>query len=316
MTIVRLHFPSQRGGAYHSDTKNSFFVFIEELISDLRLSGRIRTSETYATAFNSFRRFRNHLDISLDDFDSTVVDAYEAYMKRHGISPNSTSFYMRNLRAMYNRAVDCGLTSQCHPFKHVYTGVEKTTKRAISLTKLRKIKDVDLSDNPPLEFARDMFMFSFYTRGMSFIDMAYLKKTDLNGGILTYRRKKTGQKLHIKWESCMQEIVDKYYIPDSEYLMSIINPYSRFPERKQYLYASHNVNRSLKMIGKRIKMNIPLTMYVSRHSWASIAKSKNIPLSVISEGMGHESENTTRIYLTTLDTDTIDKANSLILKLI
>ena len=151
---------------------------------------------------------------------------------------------------------------------------------------------------------------------MSFIDMAYLKKTDLNGGILTYRRKKTGQKLHIKWESCMQEIVDKYDIPDSEYLMSIINPHSRFPERKQYLYASHNVNRSLKMIGKRIKMNIPLTMYVSRHSWASIAKSKNIPLSVISEGMGHESENTTRIYLTTLDTDTIDKANSLILKLI
>ena len=85
-------------------------------------------------------------------------------------------------------------------------------------------------------------------------------------------------------------------------------------ERTQYIYASHNINRGLKLIGAKLGLPVPLTMYVSRHAWASIAKSKNIPLSVISEGMGHDSEATTRIYLASLDTAAIDKANSMILK--
>ena len=114
----------------------------------------------------------------------------------------------------------------------------------------------------------------------------------------------------------MQEIVDKYYIPQSDYLLPIIKPYSHLEERSQYVYAAHNVNRSLKMIGNRLGLSVVLTMYVSRHSWASIAKSKNVPLSIISEGMGHDSEATTRIYLSTLDTAAIDKANSMILKLL
>ena len=84
-------------------------------------------------------------------------------------------------------------------------------------------------------------------------------------------------------------------------------------ERKQYINTAHNVNRALKAIGEQLELSIPLTMYVARHAWASIAKSKNIPLSVISEGMGHESETTTRIYLASLDTIAVDKANSLII---
>ena len=74
------------------------------------------------------------------------------------------------------------------------------------------------------------------------------------------------------------------------------------------------VNQKLKKLGMRLGLSIPLTTYVARHAWASIAKSKNISLSVISEAMGHDSENTTRIYLASLDTSLVDKANSLILK--
>ena len=159
-----------------------------------------------------------------------------------------------------------------------------------------------------------MFLFSFYTRGMSFVDMAYLQKKDLNRGILSYRRRKTGQLLFIKWEKCMQEIVDKYNLPQSNYLLPIIKPMSKIDERKQYLYSSHKINRNLKILGEQLGLSIPLTMYVSRHAWASIAKSKNIPISIISEGLGHDSEATTRIYLASLDTIAIDKANRIILQ--
>lgn len=205
------------------------------------------------------------------------------------------------------------LTQQKFPFKHVYTGIDKTVKRAISLKSIKRIKNLELSLNPALDFARDMFLFSFYTRGMSFIDMAYLKKKDLLDGILTYRRHKTGQQLSIKWEKCMQDIVSKYDTDDSSlYLLPIFK--SPDENRKQYKYVQCRINQQLKEIAKRANISIPLSMYVARHSWASIAKSKNIPVSVISEGMGHDSEMTTQIYLASLDSSVVDNANRQILK--
>ena len=296
------------------DARDTFFTFMEEVISVLKKLGKIRTSETYATTLNSFRKFRENTDVPLEKVDSDLMLSYEAWLKTNGVSPNSSSFYMRNLRAVYNRAVEKELTQQRFPFKHVYTGVEKTVKRAVPLKVIKRIKEMDLSLNPPADFARDMFLFSFYTRGMSLVDMAYLRKKDLANGILSYCRRKTGQRLFIKWEKCMQEIVDKYDTEDSVYLLPIIKPHSKIEERMQYIYAGHNINRSLKAIGRELKLSLPLTMYSARHSWASIAKSKNVPLSVISEGMGHDSEATTRIYLASLDNMAIDKANSLILK--
>mgnify|MGYP002519316255 FL=1 len=118
----------------------------------------------------------------------------------------------------------------------------------------------------------------------------------------------------VKWEKCMQEIVDRYATGDSVYLLPIIDSNSNVDERRQYLNMAHNVNRSLKTIGELLGLSMPLTMYVARHSWASIARSKNVPLSVISAGMGHDSEATTRIYLAELDTIAVDKANSMILR--
>lgn len=220
---------------------------------------------------------------------------------------------MRGLRAIYNRAVDKELTVQRNPFKHVYTGIDRTAKRAVPLETVRLIRDLDLTLNPVMDLARDLFMFSFYTRGMSFIDMAYLKKSDLKNGILSYRRQKTGQQLFIKWEKPMQEITDKYNTKGTPYLLPVIRDMER-DGRRQYKSAAHRINRLLKKIGKKLGLAIPLTTYVARHGWASIAKSKNIPLSIISEAMGHDSEKTTLIYLASLDTSAVDKANSLILK--
>ena len=294
--------------------EQSLFTFMQEAIGQLKRLNRIRTSETYAATLSSFMKFREGQDILLCEIDSDTMMLYEAWLKGKGVCPNTISFYMRILRAVYNRAVEKELVEQKHPFKHVYTGIDKTVKRAVPLKAIKRIKELDLRLKPHLDYARDLFLFSFYTRGMSFIDLAYLKKSDLQNGFLTYRRRKTNQQLTVKWEKCMAEIVAKYNdCSTTQYLLPIItNPL--VDERKQYRNAIYRVNTALKEIARMISLPMPLTMYCARHGWASSAKSKNIPLSVISEGMGHDSEETTRIYLASLDSYVIDKANSLILK--
>lgn len=287
--------------------------FTRDVIRQLKQVGKLRTAERYATVMNSFGRFLGGSDVPLDEVDSDLMIRYENFLKSGGVCPNTSSYYMRGLRAIYNRAVEKELTVQRAPFKHVYTGIDKTVKRAVPLKIIRQIRDMDLTLLPAMDFSRDIFMFSFYTRGMSFIDMAYLRKRDLQNGILSYRRRKTGQQLFIKWEKPMQEIVDKYDTGGTPYLLPIIRDVNE-DDRRQYKNAAHLVNDKLKKLGRKLGLDIPLTTYVARHGWASIAKSRNIPLSTISEAMGHDSEKTTRIYLASLDTSAVDKANSQILK--
>lgn len=288
--------------------QTTVFEYMHRQSKRMSTLGRVRTGETYRQTLNSFMRFRNSIDLYFDMLDADMVEQYESYMRTNHLSRNTTSFYMRILRCIYNRAVQ-----QTDPFRRVYTGVDKTAKRAITLKEIRRIKKLDLTDKPDLDYARDMFLFSFYLRGMSFIDLAYLRKKDLANGYITYIRKKTGQQLAIRWERSMQEIIDKRPENPTQYLLPIITRHDG-SERKQYLNKILFVNRKLKQVGKLAKISTPLTMYVSRHSWASIAKSKNVPLSVISEGMGHDNEETTRIYLASIQNNQIDDANSRILK--
>lgn len=299
---------------YLDPTDEIFFIaFGRDMITMLKQSGKRCTAETYETSMNSFARFRQETDLSLNDVSSDLMIAYENYLNNKGVCPNSISFYMRNLRAIYNRAVEKELTKQAYPFRHVYTGVDKTVKRALPLQTIRRLRQMDLRRHPRKDYARDLFLFSLYTRGMAFVDMAFLKKKDLHNGILSYRRHKTNQPLMIKWEKQMQDIIDKYDTSDSPYLLPIIND-TDGDAYAQYRNVLHRVNRHLSQLGAVLNLPIPLTTYVARHTWASIAKSKNIAISVISEAMGHDSENTTRIYLASLDTSVIDKANRLVLE--
>ena len=148
---------------------------------------------------------------------------------------------------------------------------------------------------------------------MSFVDMAYLRKCNLRDGYVTYRRRKTGQLLTIKWTREMQIILDKYRENASDFLLPIIRR-GDVNERVAYRNAGYSINRSLKRVGRMAGLEIPLTLYVARHSWASAAKAKGVPVGVISEGMGHDNEATTRIYLASLDTSAVDRANALILR--
>lgn len=294
--------------------KNDFKIFMSQQIETKKRLGRSGTAEAYLSSLRSLSSYHpGHLPFG--DFDLHFLLGYEEFLRRKGVSLNSSSFYMRNLRAVYNMAVEQGLVEQSYPFRKVYTGIARTSKRALDVSHIQRISHLDLSFDGNLEFARDVFLFSFYTRGMSFVDIAYLKRSNIQGVYLKYRRRKTGQDMCIKAEPCIHKIIAKYYEESSPYLFPIIKNVSS-DDRQQYKQAGMRINRLLKKIGRMAGLEIPLTMYVARHSWASIARSENIPLMVISEGMGHDSERTTMIYLASIDAGRVDKANHKILSLV
>ncbi len=293
--------------------ENTLFIFMENVIERLQQLNHSGTAKNYIAALGSFKRFRDNEDIPMEAIDQMTMEDYQAYFKSTGLTPNSISFYMRILRAVYNRAVEQELTKDWNPFRTVFTGTEKTLKRAISISDIKRIRGLDLSLKPGLEFARDLFLFLFFCRGISFIDAAFLRKTDIQNGVLTYRRHKTNQMLHIKIIKPIKELIDRYSIKDSPYLLPIITR-SSCNERKQYEAALRRINNALKVIGNMVNLPIPLTTYVSRHAWATIAKLKNVPVNVISDALGHDSIVTTQIYLASIDTYIIDRANELIIK--
>ena len=287
-------------------------AYVYQLVNQLKLNGRNRTAETYRSALNSLLRFLNGGDISLGSLDVTLMQEYELYLKNRGLQSNSTSFYMRVMRTIYNRAVNDGLITDKHPFSKVYTGIGRTEKRAFPLDIIRQLHGVrQLSAHEA--FARDIFLFSFYTRGMAFVDIAYLRPENIKNGVLTYRRHKTNQQISMRWEPQMQDIVDRNPSPNPYFLLPIIKRKNGH-ERSQYRECQRKVNCMLHQIEQKLELPTNLTFYVARHSWASIARSMDVPINLISAGMGHSSERTTQIYLKSLDYNRLDSMNADIIR--
>jgi site-specific recombinase XerD len=297
---------------YINRSFNGYFSpFVEYLVKNLNTKNRKKTASIYTTALRSFSRFRFGQDIKIDKIDSELLLDYEARLKNTGMRKNSISCYMRALRAIYNQAVKKGLSTQKHPFNEVYTGIDKTVKRAVNEETIIRLKNRDLSGCRELELARDLFMFSFYMRGMSFVDMANLRKSNFKDGYITYVRSKTKQNLTIKIEPCMGEILLRYSEQTvDDYVLPIYNT-------QNYNHVSHlrTYNKRLIRISDLLGLEKSLSSYVARHSWATLAHHKGIPIEIISESLGHENETTTRIYLASLGQSIIDKANAEIIAL-
>ena len=286
------------------------------LIDEIKNDGRGGNARNLQRALNSFSDFLGGLDRPLKQVDERLVMEYEQWLRIRKVSKNSSSFYMRTLRSAYNKVISRNQMEQTFPFRNVYTGVERTRKRAVPEDIMVRLQKLDLTHSAPLAFSRDMFIFSYCTRGMAFVDIAYLKKEDVSGGILSYVRHKTGQRLTVRIEPLIEEIIERYapFVHNSPYLFPIIT--SNDPEEafRQYQTALGYHNRKLKKLGKLTGENLHLSSYTARHSWATVARKHNVPLSVISAGMGHTSEKTTLIYLDSVENSLIDKANEEILE--
>ena len=296
-------------------TYKTVFVFLHEQATKKEQMKRLGTARTYGNAYRRFKAFREDVDLTFDELTPDMIECYEAWLIDRRLKQNSIRCYLRTLNTLLCKAVAEGLLSNRNLFSRVRLSYVKTTKRAISEKELKVIANLELPEHSTMAFARDIFMFSFYMRGMPFVDIAYLRKTDLKNGMWTYCRRKTNQCLMVEWEKAQQKILDRYahQTENGPYLLPIINKEDG-TEYLQYQRMQTNINRALKKIGEMAELKMPLTTYVARHTWASVARDMNIPISIISEGMGHNSIKTTQVYLNSIDISRINEANKRIIK--
>lgn len=296
-------------------TSQSVFTFFRQQIAKKEQMQCVGTKNNYTNAVNRFIEFRNQKDLTFSQMTADMMEMYQAWLWNRGVGQNTVSFYLRTLRTLHHKAVEAGQATSNDIFAHVQTTNVRTAKRAISIKDIRNIEKLELQIGSSIDKARDLFLLSFYLRGMAFVDMAFLKKSDLKCGMVSYNRRKTHQNLNIEWIKPMQAIINKYaeQTKDSPYMLPILTGKETSPYT-QYRKVEYNTNYNLKKIGKMIGLKIPLTTYVARHTWASIALHMNIPIATISEGMGHNSYKTTQIYLESIDVATINEANRRIIR--
>ncbi len=294
----------------------SVFPFLQEQIARQKRMQRHGTAMTYTSAYRRFKEFRGGRNLTFSELSPNMIEEYEAWLVNRGLMQNTIRFYLRTLNTLLYKAVDEGLLNEAgRVFSRVRLSYVKTAKRAITERHIHAIQTLQLPKGSALAFARDIFMFSFYMRGMPFVDIAFLKKSDLKNGLVNYCRKKTNQPLTVEWEREQQEIIDRYarLSEGTPYMLPIITK-TDGTEYRQYLRVQGNVNRALKKIGNMIGLKMPLTFYVARHSWASIAQEMNYSIAIISEGMGHNSIKTTQTYLASIDTSKVNEANRNIIR--
>lgn len=302
--------------------------FIELQARKLLSTHQERTARAYRTAGRRLIGFNRGRDIPLRDINAGLIKSFETYLKDCGKSLNTISYYMRMLRAIYWKAVKEGLIEErkINPFEGVFTGVEQTTKRALDCDKLQSLHNLDfsfLTEGKPSPKESDVkipdkglydswryFFFCFHARGMSFVDLAYLRKENIRQGVISYYRKKTGQKIEVTVSRYMQQIIDSFAaeVEHTPYLFPIIRDMDKSP-RLQYQSGLYLQNKRLKRLAALAGISDKISTHVARHSWATIGKKQNLPLSVISEGLGHSSEKMTYTYLASFDRSTIDKAS-------
>lgn len=313
---------------------NSLLGYAEELGRKLREEKRPRTARAYRTVVNGLIRYNAGRNIRLIEINSMMLQNFQEDMRMKGRHFNTISFYMRNLRAIYNKAIRDRKIPQRkeNPFDRVFTGICESPRRALHIADVAKLHDFQIELERKLP-ATDMgvrkqrtgeslyrtlmyFIFCCEARGMSFVDMIYLKKGDISENKIQYMRKKTGQILTLKITDDMQTVIEKFGCRnDSPYVFPILDP-EKPDIRLQYESALRAQNKRLNRIGKMLSLSVPLTTHVARHTWATLAKWNNVEMSKISEGLGHNNIKTTIRYLASFEESVLDQVSEQIASLI
>lgn len=293
----------------------SFCNWMEAIAKDFFDNGSSLTANSYWSCLSSVMRYTGGVDFGLPELTREWLSGYICYMHNKGLSQNTQAFYLCKIRAAYNRAVDKGfIGNRNSPFSRFPIRRLPTEKRAVPNKIVKKLEEFTFSTSQKhLEESRDMFLFSFYTRGMPPVDMAGLRYCDIRDGAIYYARSKTGSLIRIRIEEPIRKLIEKYR-NDGPYVLPILQK-GVTNKVRVYRSAFARFNRNLHTLQEMLHLTRPLTMYVARHTWATNAKKCHISLSVISEAMGHSSEEVTRIYLASFDMNEIDEANKKVLGL-
>ncbi|MCD8102363.1 MAG: site-specific integrase [Alistipes sp.] len=295
---------------------DTLLSFCDRVSRELAVHGRPRTARAYRSAVKSLVRFNGGRDLFLDEVCPALLREYERHLLDRGLQMNTVSFYMRNLRALWNRAVSAKLLNRAEssPFADVYTGVYETRRRALDRQDINALalleKKIAVTDTR-LRNALLYFLFAYHSRGMSFIDLAHLKKSDVRDGTIIYRRRKTGFYMEVKITRPMKKIMDRFraVTKGSPYIFPIIDPSAPDP-RLLYESALNRQNRLLKELAGIAGLEKNLSTHVARHTWATMAKRMGYGVNIISEGLGHRDTKTTSIYLASFERSALDELSN------
>lgn len=297
-------------------TEAMTLAFAQEIIAELREAKKFGNARVYTTMFRSIRDFVKSKDFPLKQLTYAWLRKYEAWYLSKGNSANGLSVSLRTLRALYNRAIKQKLVSKdYYPFTDYTIKNETTRKRAITANDLELIKKFEPRTQRQ-ERAKDFFMLSFYLMGASFIDIALLKVKNITGGRIEYKRRKTGRLHSILISPPLQALLDKY-LPGKgkeDFILNVVNTDDPKKQEIKVRDELRRFNRALKEIGETCGIEAPLTSYVARHSYATIAKYKGVPTAVISEALGHKSEEVTQVYLDSFDKEVLDRYHNMIIE--
>lgn len=260
------------------------------------------------------------LNTRLEEVDLSFLRDFELYLRKVGNSNNSIATKFAIFKAAYNKALAEGLFVQkANPFAKYKVGSlwTKTRKRAITKEDIQKLMALDIELSHKTEyrvFARDMFLFSYFSAGINFTDIASLRYCDVTNGRISYSRNKTQKLLSFRLTPNAMAIIDKYSRPEhkpDDYIFPILNNRVHVT-RQQIFNRTHKslgkVNRELKVLGEMIGLQIPLTTYVARHTYATVLKRSGVNIAIISESLGHSDLSTTQIYLDSFENSQIDEA--------
>jgi len=292
--------------------------FAASLVEDLISNQRHGTARAYMSSIRRLAGFAGNHTITFDRITPAFLKSYEQHLVATGCRRNTVSLYLRMLRSICNQAVQQGLMEMSSTlFEEVFTGTDTAEKRAVDTSVIRTIREADLRKHPSLEKSRDVFLLSFYLRGIPFVDLIRLKKTDVSKGVIRYRRSKTGRLLTVQIEPCAQEILRKYASSrkGSAYLLPFVTEDGELGYR-QYQNALRCYNLHLQKLSDLLNLKVNLTSYVARHSWATAAYRQGVPVAIISESLGHASEKVTYTYLAAFENKTLSKANRSVISLV
>lgn len=298
------------------------FAYLQQMEERLRAEGRIGYAIMHRNAGSALRRFSGGKRVRFADLTATKLEALEAYLKREGCSGGGIATYMRVLKVAVNRAIKEGIMHRDqYPFETAQTRgysmkrlKSKANPRALTEEDMDKLKRFPLEDHPHLAESVRLFLFSYYARGMNFADLAHLKRSDIYNGRIQYRRRKTSDPFSIPVSPPLAEILEAFDQHSSPYLFPILSD-RHATEKQQWdriQKCLRKFNKDLKEVASAAGIDVVLTSYVARHTFATTLKRKGVDLAVISESMGHESVNTTRAYLKRFGSEVLDAADLLL----
>ena len=311
------------------NAKDDLRLYMPEVIEMLKREGKFPAMHVYACTLRSYEKFcaeerypkNTTASLSMQEiFTPERLKEYEDWLAGQQSSPNTISTYMRTLQAVYNRWMSPGIEGY-NPvlFKDVYTKVESRTKRALTAEQMEQLRNTDFSVlTLRQQQVLTYFLLMFMLRGMPFIDLAHLRKSDLRNRRITYRRHKTGKLMVVDVPPDAMRLLQKYRDKtDSEYLFPLLHG-GLFMEEHHHRYQEtlRHFNRELARLIKQLFLVVSVSSYTARHTWATLAYHSGVPVGLISQSLGHSSIRVTMTYLKPFDAEVIDRINRQVISLV